>query len=57
MRQVERRQCNLLLLEFSNHSLFLEFAMMRIEIVDKGVSARLSNLVVESELLAWIKAF
>ena len=29
---------------------------MGIQVVDKGVPARLSNLVVESELLVWINA-
>ena len=36
--------------------LVMEFARMGIEVIDKGASARLSNLVVGSGLLAWIKA-
>jgi hypothetical protein len=43
-------------LKFSNASWFLEFARMRIEVVDEGAPTRLSNLVVESKLLTWIKA-
>ena len=34
----------------------MKFARMSVEVVDKGASAHLSNLVVESGLLAWIKA-
>jgi hypothetical protein len=34
----------------------MKFARMRIEVVDEGALARLSNLVIESGLLAWIKA-
>jgi hypothetical protein len=39
-------------LEFPNLSWFLEFARMGIAMVDEGAPARLSNLVVESGLLA-----
>ena len=34
----------------------MEFTRIRVEVVDEGAPARLSNLVVESGLLAWIKA-
>jgi hypothetical protein len=34
----------------------MKFDRMGVEMVDKGASVHLSNLVVESELLAWIKA-
>jgi hypothetical protein len=34
----------------------MKFAMMGIEVVDEGVPAYLSNVVVESELYARIKA-
>ena len=43
-------------MEFPNPSWFLEFAMMRVEVINEGAFARLSNLVVGSGLLAWIKA-
>ena len=32
----------------------MEFARIRVEVVDEGALARLFNLVVKSELLAWI---
>jgi hypothetical protein len=34
----------------------MKFARMGIEVIDVGASARLSNLVVGSGMLAWIKA-
>ena len=34
----------------------MEFARIGVKVVDEGVTARLSNLVVGSGLLAWIKA-
>jgi hypothetical protein len=46
----------LLLLEFSNLSWLWKLARMGVEMVDKGAFVRLSNLVVESGLLACIKA-
>jgi hypothetical protein len=36
--------------------LVIEFATMGVEVIDKGALARLSNLVVGSRLLVWIKA-
>jgi hypothetical protein len=34
----------------------MEFARMGVEVIDEGAPTRLSNLVVESGLLAWINA-
>ena len=42
-------------MEFPNPSWFMKFARMGIEMVDEGVLTRLSNLMVELGLVAWIK--
>jgi hypothetical protein len=42
-------------LEIFKPSLVMKFAKMGVEMVDEGAPARLSNLVVELGLLAWIK--